>query len=148
MKAAGGSAAAAEFVVDTSALISMLFAEPTRDATLVAMAEARSILLPSCCALAATIVAESKLGASGRAELGHLLDIFAVETLPFDVDQAAMAAEAWRRFGKGRHPAGLNIIDCCSYAAATITHLPLLATGMDFARTDLPLVELTLPAGA
>lgn len=137
-----------ELVVDTSALIAALLAEPSRDAILVAMAEARSILLPSCCALEATMVAESRLGSPGRAELDHLLDIFSVETMPFGADQATVAGEAWRRFGKGRHPAGLNIIDCCAYAAAVSAGLPLLAVGDDFSRTDLPLVELSLPAGA
>ncbi len=50
---------------------------------------------------------------------------------------AGLAAEAWERWGKGRHPAALNIVDCCSYALAARTGEPLLAVGDDFARTDV-----------
>jgi len=56
---------------------------------------------------------------------------------------AVLAADAWERWGKGRHPAALNIIDCCSYALATQAHERLLAVGDDFARTDIELFELT-----
>jgi ribonuclease VapC len=58
-----------------------------------------------------------------------------------------LATDAWRRFGKGRHPAGLNIIDCCSYALAVQAGQPLLAVGGDFRRTDAKLVDLTALAG-
>jgi ribonuclease VapC len=55
-----------------------------------------------------------------------------------------LAGDAWQRFGKGRHPAGLNIIDCCSYALAARSQRPLLAVGGDFARTDVELVDFSL----
>jgi ribonuclease VapC len=131
-------------VVDTSALLATLFAEPQRDAVLVALAEADTALLSSCCHLEASIVAASRLGPEGQAELEHLLDVFSVEVAAFTPDQAKLAIDAWQRFGKGRHPAGLNIIDCCSYALATQGGVPLLAVGDDFARTDLDLVDLGL----
>jgi ribonuclease VapC len=134
-------------VVDTSALLATLLAEPSRDAVLVALAEAETVLLCSCCALEASIVTTSRLGAAGHAELDHLLDVFAVEVVAFTADHAALAAEAWRRFGKGRHPAGLNILDCCSYALAESRRLPLLAVGADFRRTEAEVVDLAL-AGA
>lgn len=131
-------------VVDTSALLATLFAEPERDAVLVSLAEAETALLSSCCLLEASIVAESRLGPQGQAELEHLLGVFSVEVAPFSADQAAFAFDAWQRFGKGRHPAGLNIIDCCSYALAAHSRTPLLAVGGDFAKTDLELVDLRL----
>lgn len=131
-------------VVDTSALLATLFAEPVRDAVLVSLAEADAVLLSSCCALEASIVTSARLGAAGQAELKHLLDAFGVEVVSFTADQAALAADAWERFGKGRHPAGLNIIDCCSYALAAGSCLALLAVGKDFARTDLQVVDLDL----
>ena len=129
-------------VADTSALLAALFAEPQRDAVLVALAEADDALLSSSSLLEATIVAQSRLGPEGQAELERLLDVFGVEVSAFTADQATTAVDAWRRFGKGRHPAALNILDCCSYALAQATRLPLLAIGHDFARTDIDLVEL------
>ena len=134
----------AALVADTSALLTALFAEPQRDAILVALAEADSAMLSSCCLLEASIVASSRLGAQGPAELELLLDVFDVETVSFTADQARLATDAWQRFGRGRHPAGLNIIDCCSYALASETQRPLLAVGEDFRRTDAQLVGLTL----
>ena len=131
-------------VVDTSALLATLFAESERDAVLVSLAEADTVLLSSCCHLEASIVAASRLGPEGQAELEHLLRVFSVEVASFTSDQAALAIDAWHRYGKGRHPAGLNIIDCCSYALATQAGAPLLAVGDDFARTDLDLVDLSL----
>jgi ribonuclease VapC len=131
-------------VVDTSALLATLLAEPSRDAVLVALAEAETVLISSCCVLEASIVTTSRLGSPGQAELDHLLDVFAVEVVSFAPDQAALAAEAWRRFGKGRHRAALNILDCCSYALAESRGLPLLAVGDDFARAGVETVDLRL----
>jgi ribonuclease VapC len=131
-------------VVDTSALLATLLAEHSRDAVLVTLSEADTALLSACCALEASIVTTSRLGAAGQAELDHLLDIFGIEVVAFTADHAALAAEAWRRFGKGRHPAGLNISDCCSYALAESRGLPLLAVGDDFRRTEARLVDLAL----
>ena len=129
-------------VADTSALLAALFAEPQRDAVLVALAETDDALLSSCSLLEATIVAQSRLGPEGQAELERLLDAFGVEVSALTADQAKVAVDAWRRFGKGRHPAALDILDCCSYALARAARLPLLAIGHDFARTDIDLVEL------
>jgi len=133
-----------ELVVDTSALLATLFAEPERDAVLVALAEAEAVLLSTCCHLEASIVAASRLGPEGQAELEHLIGVFSVEIASFTPDQAVLAIDAWQRFGKGRHPAGLNIIDCCSYALATHSERPLLAVGGDFARTDVELADFSL----
>ena len=129
-------------VADTSALLAALFAGPQRDAVLIALAEADDALLSSCCLLEATIVARSRLGSEGQAELERLLNAFGVEIAAFTADQATVAGDVWRRFGKGRHPAALNILDCCSYALAQAARRPLLAVGDDFARTDIELVEL------
>ena len=131
-------------VVDTSALLATLFAETERDAVLVSLAEAETVLLSACCHLEASIVAASRLGSAGQSGLEHLIGVFSVEVTAFSPDQAVLAIDAWQRFGKGRHPAGLNIIDCCSYALAARSQMPLLAVGSDFARTDLDLVDLDL----
>jgi len=87
-------------------------------------------------------VAASGLGPQGRAELERLIDAFDVEVVPFTAPQAALAADAWRRFGKGRHRAALDILDCCSYALAREARRPLPALGSDFARTDVTLANL------
>lgn len=131
-------------VVDTSALLATLLAEPSRDAILVALSEAEAAFISSCCTLEASIVTTSRLGAAGQAELDHLMDIFAVEVVSFTPDQADLAADAWRRFGKGRHRAGLNILDCCSYALAESRGLPLLAVGNDFVRAEIEVIDLRL----
>jgi len=131
-------------VIDTSALLATLFAGPRRDAVLVSLAEAQTVWLSSCCHLEASIVAASRLGPAGHAELERLLDVFSVEVTSFTPDQAALACDAWQRFGKGRHPAGLSISDCCSYALTIQAGVPLLAVGGDFAKTDLDLVDLSL----
>jgi ribonuclease VapC len=129
-------------VVDTSALLAAAFAEPQRDAVLVALSEAESVRTSACCYLEGSIVAFARLGGQGRAEFSLLLDAFGVEVVSLTPDLSALAMEAWERWGKGRHPAGLNIVDCCSYALAAQSGEPLLAVGDDFARTDLGLARL------
>lgn len=57
--------------------------------------------------------------------------------MPFDAEQAVIAIEAFRRFGKGRHPAALNFGDCAAYALARATGEPLLFKGDDFSQTDV-----------
>jgi ribonuclease VapC len=61
----------------------------------------------------------------------------AIEIAPVTADQAAIACEVFRRFGRGRHPAGLNIGDTFAYALARVTGEPLLFKGADFAQTDI-----------
>ena len=61
--------------------------------------------------------------------------------MPFNAEQYEIALSAWRKYGKGQHPAGLNIRDCCSYALARYSGEPLLFKGDDFAKTDIPKVN-------
>lgn len=69
--------------------------------------------------------------------LDNLITELSVEIVPFDDEQARQSRAAFIRFGKGRHPAGLNFGDCVSYALARSMDLPLLFKGEDFARTDV-----------
>jgi ribonuclease VapC len=87
--------------------------------------------------LEAAIVIEAKLGEAGGAQLDLWLYKADVEIVPVDAAQAEEARRAWRRFGKGRNPAGLNFGDCFSYALATTRSERLLFKGDDFARTDI-----------
>jgi ribonuclease VapC len=131
-------------VVDTSALIAAAFAEPQRDTVLAALSEAGAVRTPAACLLEGSIVALARLGPQGQAEFALLLDAFGVEVASLTAELATLAAEAWGRWGKGRHPAGLNIVDCCSYALAMRDGAPLLAIGNDFARTDVLLADVRL----
>jgi ribonuclease VapC len=64
-----------------------------------------------------------------------------ITVMQFDAGLAERALDAWRRFGKGRQPAALNFGDCCTYALAEATGCPVLCTGDDLARTDLPVLR-------
>ncbi|HEY1258401.1 MAG TPA: type II toxin-antitoxin system VapC family toxin [Stellaceae bacterium] len=75
---------------------------------------------------------ESRKGDAGGRELDLLLYRAAIEIVAVDRDQAETARVAWRRFGKGRHPAGLNYGDCFAYALAKSRNLPLLFSGRRF----------------
>ena len=129
-------------VIDTSALLALLLNEP--DALRIAQAiEAASIRLVSAATfLETSIIIESKKGEAGGRELELLLYRASIEVAPVDQDQAEIARQAWRRYGKGRHPAGLNYGDCFTYALAAQRRLPLLFRGDDFAQTDVPCVPL------
>lgn len=124
-------------VLDTSAVLVILFAEPEDEAFAAAIEAdtARSMSVIS--VLEASIVVEARKGPSGGRELDLLLHRAAVEVVPFTMEQLALARDAYRRFGRGNHPATLNFGDCCTYALAVALGEPLLFKGNDFARTDL-----------
>jgi ribonuclease VapC len=85
------------------------------------------------------IVLIAREGVAGRSGLLRFLEDNEVAAIPFDGRHWEIAAEAFVRFGKGRHPARLNYGDCMTYATAWLAEAPLLCVGDDFARTDLPL---------
>jgi ribonuclease VapC len=127
-------------IVDSSALVAAVLREPDGPAVLARLAEARAAAIGAPTLVETAIVIESRLGAQGRTLLGHALASTGVATLAFDAEHARVAADAFRRYGKGRHPAGLNYGDCMTYATARVAGEPLLALGDDFAATDLDLV--------
>lgn len=125
-------------IVDTSALAAVVFGEPDAEVMAAAMLRAAGDLMISAATLVeAHIVAEARQGLEAGADLKALLDHFGVRTVPVDDDQAQAAVAAWRRFGKGRHPASLNFGDCFSYALAKMSAAPLLFKGDDFTQTDI-----------
>ena len=124
-------------VVDTSAVIAILLGEPEAEAFATAIARAPKRKMSAVCALEAGIVIEARKGEEGGRELDLLLQKVGVEVVPLDAKQVEVARAAWRRFGKGRHPASLNMGDCCSYALAWCTGDSLLFKGDDFSRTDI-----------
>jgi len=104
--------------------------------------EPERVRTSAACLLEGTIVSLARLGPAGQAEFGLLLDAFGIEVVSLTHELAVFAAVAWERWGKGRRPAGLNIVDCCSYALAMQAGAPLLAVGNDFSRTDVTLVAV------
>lgn len=124
-------------VIDTSAILAILLDEPEA-ADLERRIATDPVRLISAATLVETaIVIESRLGDAGGREFDLWLHRLDAETVPVDAEQAEMARRAWRRFGKGRHPAGLNHGDCFAYALAATRGEPLLFKGGDFSRTDL-----------
>ena len=128
-------------VIDTSALIAILLGEPQTEALARAIAQDPRRLLSAFSTVEAYIVIIAKKGESGGRELDLLLHRCQIETVALNADQAELARKGWLTYGKGRHPAALNIGDCCSYALAKYAGEPILFVGNDFQRTDLQVVE-------
>ena len=125
-------------VLDSSALAAVVFGEPGAEAILQTMIRsAGGLAIGAATRVEIGIVVEAKQGPQATADLESLLTRLAVETVPVDGHQAAEALAAWRRFGKGRHPAALNLGDCFSYATARALGAELLFTGDDFSQTDI-----------
>jgi len=124
-------------VIDTSALIAILHNEAERQ-RFAEKIEADAVrLLSAVSLLEASMVIESRHREAGARELDLLLLRAGIEVVAVDADQTRLAREAWRRHGKGRHAAALNLGDCFSYALSKATGEPLLFKGSDFARTDV-----------
>ncbi|HEU4455143.1 MAG TPA: type II toxin-antitoxin system VapC family toxin [Longimicrobium sp.] len=128
-------------VVDTSALIAYLNAEPEAERIETALVGARRLFLSAATLVEAGIVAERQNEESGGRDLDLLIHRLRVEVVPVTEEQAELARSAYRRFGKGKHPAGLNFGDCFSYALARSLGEPLLFVGADFSKTDVAAVS-------
>ena len=124
-------------IVDSSALLAIFFDEPERDEFLgkIGAADVVGVGAPT---LAETgIVIAARLGEAGPPLLTELVDQAQMVVVPFDEPHWHAAADAWLRFGRGRHTAALNLGDCLAYATARVADRPLLFKGDDFAKTDL-----------
>jgi ribonuclease VapC len=119
-------------VIDTSAVIAILLGEAEAPLLAAALAAAPKVLISAFTSLECALVIEARKGPAGGRELDLLLHKIGAVTSAFDSGQAEIAKQAWRRFGKGRHPAGLNIGDCCAYALSCYSGEPLLFKGTDF----------------
>jgi ribonuclease VapC len=125
-------------VIDTSAVLAILFDEPERRRFTEAIEAADTRLVSTATVLEAAHVVESKRGEAGGRELDLFLHRAAFQRVPFNDEQLDIARGAMRRYGKGRHRAALNYGDCFAYALAVATGEPLLFKGRDFALTDVP----------
>lgn len=125
-------------VVDTSALIAILRREPEADTFLRIIVESAPCLILSVSVMEASMVLAGRRGdATSWLELDQLIDRAGIEVVAQSRALADLAREAFLRFGKGRHPAALNLGDCATYALAKARGLALLFKGDDFNRTDL-----------
>ena len=129
-------------VIDTSAILALLFNEPDADAIAAALDGDPVRLLSAASCLEAAVVVEARLGAAASREFDLLLHKAAIDVVAVTGEQVDVARAAWRRFGRGRHEAGLSFGDCCAYALAATTGEPLLFSGSNFAKTDIGQVRL------
>lgn len=128
-------------VLDTSALLAILLGEPEAEAFARAIAGHPKRLVSALSALESAIVLQARKGPSAVRELDLLLHSTGMTIVSLDADQVQLARAAYEKFGKGRHPAALNLGDCGSYALARSSGEPLLFKGEDFSKTDLALVD-------
>jgi len=124
-------------VIDTSALIAILCDEPFAPVYEEAIELDPVRLLSTASFLEAAIVIEARFGPAGGRELDLLLHAAGVELAAVNREQAELARSAYRKFGKGQHPAGLNYGDCFAYALSRSSGEPLLFQGNDFSLTDV-----------
>jgi ribonuclease VapC len=126
-------------VIDTSALLAIFLAEPERKQFLDLILAGPTRLISAANVLETGIVLEARRGEAA----GREFDLFVVranlEVVAVDSEQVEIARLAWRKYGKGRHPASLNFGDCFAYALAKSYGEPVLAKGGDFSLTDIDL---------
>lgn len=124
-------------VIDTSALVAVLFDEPERAHLVRLITADPRRLISAGTLLESSIVIEARRGEAAGRELDLLLHRLGATVVPFDDAQSTLARSAWRRYGKGRHAAALNLGDCFAYALSRLSGEPLLFKGTDFGLTDV-----------
>lgn len=126
-------------ILDTSAILSVLFQESNAVGLADRLDEAASLAVGTPTLLETGIVLGGRLGYDRVTLLHRFLQAYDVHEIPFDGAHWVEALDAYQRFGKGRHKAALNLGDCFSYATAKLAERPLLCVGNDFVHTDLEL---------
>jgi len=124
-------------VVDSSALLAILLNEPDAQELRTAFDHDEVRLMSAATLLEVSMVIEARKGDNGGRDLDVLISKSKIEVIPVDQDQVDEARRAWRRFGRGRHPAALNYGDLFAYALSRTRGEPLLYKGDDFTRTDV-----------
>ncbi len=123
-------------VIDSSALLAILLAEPEAPVFARAIAGDTRRLVSAVSALEAAIVIRARKGPAGVRDLDLLAHSAGLSIVSFDEEQVRIARTAYEKYGKGRHRAALNLGDCSSYALARTSGEPLLCKGSDFPQTD------------
>ncbi len=124
-------------VIDTSVIVAIALNEaeaPTFERLII---EDPVRLISAATVLEAAMVIEARLGEAGGSELDLWISKAGLQIVAVEAEHADQARRAWRRFGKGRHPAGLNFGDCFSYALSKLSLEPLMFKGDDFSKTDV-----------
>lgn len=129
-------------IIDSSAILAVIVKEPGYERIIHELAASPATRIGAPTRLETGIVLMARFGPRGKTALARFLQENSIETVAFDEGHAIAALDAYSRFGKGRHPAALNLGDCCTYAVASVAGEPLLCTGDDFARTDLLLASV------
>ncbi len=124
-------------VIDTSALLAIFLGEPERKQFLELITQAETRLISAANVLETGIVLEARRGEAAGREFDLFMQKAKFDVVPVDADQVDIVRVAWRKYGRGRHPAALNFGDCFAYALAKTSGKPLLAKGTDFARTGI-----------
>ena len=127
-------------ILDSSAIVAIVLKEPDHEWLQERLADNPEPGVGAPTMVEAGIVLTARLGASGQTLLGRLAQGYEFVILPCEAEHWTIAVQAFLRFGKGSHPAGLNFGDCFTYATARVAGEPLLCLGEDFAKTDLSLV--------
>jgi len=124
-------------IVDSSAIISILYAEDDAKVFVDAVADATQCLMSAANYMETAVVVDRQRGAEAGRQFDALIARAAIQIEPVTREQADIARQAYLEFGKGKHPAALNFGDCFSYALARSLHLPLLYKGNGFSLTDI-----------
>ena len=124
-------------VLDASAVIAILLQEPEAQALSDKIESDPIRYISAVNWLETQLVLNGRYGPSGGAKADTFFRELGVEIVPLDAIHVHTALEAWQQYGKGRHPAGLNLGDCCAYATAVLKNQPLLYKGDDFKRTAI-----------
>ncbi len=124
-------------ILDSSALLALVFREPSHRRILEAVSGAAWLGVGAPTLAETGIVLAARLGAEARPTLAMLVEELGLAVLPFEAVHAREARDAFLRYGRGRHPAGLNFGDCLTYAVARVAGQALLFVGSDFRQTDL-----------
>jgi ribonuclease VapC len=124
-------------IVDSSVLLAIIFREPGHEGIVTELAQADALAAGTPTLAETGIVLRARLADSADGMLERLLDELNIQEIPFGEIHWREAVDAFRRFGKGRHPASLNYGDCMTYATARLAGEKLAYTGQDFAQTDL-----------
>jgi ribonuclease VapC len=126
-------------ILDSSAIIAAVLREPGFETVIDRIAEAENLAIGAPTLAETGIVLGNRLGKNGRIVLRQFLQDWRVTIIPFGDQHWPEAVDAYLRFGKGRHKAGLNFGDCMTFAIARLSAQDLLCTGEDFSKTDIKL---------
>jgi len=124
-------------IIDTSAIVALLFKEPGYEELVDKLSDADSLGIGTPTLAETGIVLSARLGPGGKTVLARLIQELGILQIPFGEAHWQEAVDAYERFGRGRHPAGLNFGDCISYATAKLAGQQLLYVGKDFSKTDI-----------